>query len=223
MEEEKVTGRSAADVNVQDFDGRTPLYDTAWYGHAEPAKLLLEYGADPCIKTNRGQDAIDAAIEKEHPNVLRHLIAVVADERLDMISNPSIDDFRRLITSLIAKASAGRLEAQGEKIEYFMSEESHCNCVVAFEILKRSLRDLGDKYMRAVGLPAVFDIQLPNSVFREADLSSIKFRVQDVNKRLAFVAAAKDPASPLSRLPEDLVREALMKYPSVDLKYRLCH
>jgi cytohesin len=41
-------------VNSRDGDGRTPLTEATWEGHADTVKLLLEKGADPNLRKNDG-------------------------------------------------------------------------------------------------------------------------------------------------------------------------
>src|SRR5689334_10893590 len=46
------------------FGGDTPLHMASINGFVEPATLLLQYGADPTIRNNRGLTAQDVANEK---------------------------------------------------------------------------------------------------------------------------------------------------------------
>ncbi|XP_031395667.1 ADP-ribosylation factor GTPase-activating protein AGD2-like isoform X2 [Punica granatum] len=52
-----------ADINIQDFHGRTPLHHCVSLGRNALAKLLLKRGARPSIKDGRGQSALDRAME----------------------------------------------------------------------------------------------------------------------------------------------------------------
>lgn len=57
----KLLLENGADANLRDSDGFTPLMWAARRNDAASAALLIEKGADPQIKNNRGQTAMDVA------------------------------------------------------------------------------------------------------------------------------------------------------------------
>jgi len=57
-----------ANVNVQDFNGDTPLHDAARFGgkdtpHELCVKQLVSFGADLSLKNKKGQTALEVAVE----------------------------------------------------------------------------------------------------------------------------------------------------------------
>ena len=58
-----------ADVNIQDFDGGTPLIWATIGQHAELVQFLLANGADPNIRENNGQTALQLAIENNFTHI----------------------------------------------------------------------------------------------------------------------------------------------------------
>lgn len=46
---------SVDDLNIQDMDGWTPLYNASYEGHTEIVQLLVDNGADPNIKDEDGR------------------------------------------------------------------------------------------------------------------------------------------------------------------------
>lgn len=56
-------------VNARDSDGRTPLTESVWEGHAETVKLLLEKGADPNLKKNDGFAPLVIAVGKGNKEI----------------------------------------------------------------------------------------------------------------------------------------------------------
>lgn len=66
----KVLLDHGANINVQDFGGRTPLIYCAHHGHYDCAELLLERGADKNIKDFRGYDAKHHATHFGHHSIV---------------------------------------------------------------------------------------------------------------------------------------------------------
>jgi ankyrin repeat protein len=56
-------------VNSRDAEGRTPLTEAAWEGHADTVKLLLEKGADPNLKKNDGLGPLMIATGKGNKEI----------------------------------------------------------------------------------------------------------------------------------------------------------
>lgn len=52
---------AGANVNARNAEGATPLHMTAFATRTKNAKLLLEAGADPLLKTNEGRDVASVA------------------------------------------------------------------------------------------------------------------------------------------------------------------
>jgi len=61
--------KGGADINHQDIDGNTVLHKSAYWGRHYSIEPLLENKADISIKNNKGQTAIDIAIE-EYKNIV---------------------------------------------------------------------------------------------------------------------------------------------------------
>jgi ankyrin repeat protein len=55
---------AGAEVNISDFDGRTPLMRAAFRGHTEVVSVLLAAGASPTAQKADGRLAIDLAKER---------------------------------------------------------------------------------------------------------------------------------------------------------------
>jgi ankyrin repeat protein len=64
--------------NYHDTEGRTPLIEAVYGGHAEVVKFLLEKGADPNARKNDGAAAIGFA--KKYPAIVEMLKAAGAKE-----------------------------------------------------------------------------------------------------------------------------------------------
>lgn len=62
-----------ADPNLA-CGGRTPLTQAAWWGHAEAAQLILEYGADPDANNDMGHSALTEAANMGRAGVLNVLL-----------------------------------------------------------------------------------------------------------------------------------------------------
>jgi len=64
-------------VNATHWDGHTPLFLAAFWGHDVLVRMLLEYGADVnrrvCFGQNAGMSALDAATTNRHDRVARLL------------------------------------------------------------------------------------------------------------------------------------------------------
>ena len=58
-------------VNVQDYDGRSPLHLAASTGHADVVKLLLELGADIGIKDRFGGRPLDDATRERRYDCMK--------------------------------------------------------------------------------------------------------------------------------------------------------
>ena len=70
---------NGTDVNVQDFDGWTPLHWAAMEGHKKIAELLIANGADVNLKDNLGWTAL---LITDHKKIAELLIANGADVNL---------------------------------------------------------------------------------------------------------------------------------------------
>lgn len=57
--------KAGADVNTQDDFGWTPLHGVVFNGHPNMAKMLLQNGADPSIKSTRKRGALTISIPKQ--------------------------------------------------------------------------------------------------------------------------------------------------------------
>eukprot|EP00854_Cymbomonas_tetramitiformis_P010117 gene10117-11975_t len=62
-----------ADPNLA-CGGRTPLTQAAWWGHAEAAQLILEFGADPEANNDMGHTALTEAANMGRAGVLKVLL-----------------------------------------------------------------------------------------------------------------------------------------------------
>ena len=65
---------SGAQVNAVQYGGWTPLHQAAAHGNLEMVDLLLDYGADPAIKSDNGRTALMMAEDSQHFPVIRRLI-----------------------------------------------------------------------------------------------------------------------------------------------------
>ena len=64
---------AGAPVNVPHQGGGTPLHTVAFTGNAQVARMLLDRGADPMLRTDDGKTAIDIARERGHADLARML------------------------------------------------------------------------------------------------------------------------------------------------------
>jgi RNA polymerase primary sigma factor len=76
-------------VNATDAEGRTPLILSAYRGHLEICRILLEAGADPAIKDKNGDDALQIAIVRGY-EPLAHLLASKMMRKEDNQAAPSL-------------------------------------------------------------------------------------------------------------------------------------
>ncbi|XP_016068204.1 PREDICTED: ankyrin repeat domain-containing protein 66 [Miniopterus natalensis] len=76
----KILKKGLCDPNYKDVDwnDRTPLHWAAIKGHMEVMKLLIQYGASPCLVTDVGWTPAHFAAESGHLNVLKMLHALHA-------------------------------------------------------------------------------------------------------------------------------------------------
>ncbi|KAK1338338.1 hypothetical protein QTO34_001453, partial [Cnephaeus nilssonii] len=76
----KILKKGLCDPNYKDVDwnDRTPLHWAAIKGHMEVMKLLIQYGARPCLVTDVGWTPAHFAAESGHLNVLKMLHALHA-------------------------------------------------------------------------------------------------------------------------------------------------
>lgn len=65
---------SGAQVNPIQHGGWTPLHQAAAHGNLEMVDLLLNYGADPAMKSDDGRTALMMAEDGQHSAVIRRLI-----------------------------------------------------------------------------------------------------------------------------------------------------
>ena len=60
---------AGADINAGDEGGITPLMNAACFGCADAVRELLQRGADPQLRDNKGRTAKDLASERGHSDV----------------------------------------------------------------------------------------------------------------------------------------------------------
>eukprot|EP00976_Prorocentrum_cordatum_P054816 1105869-Prorocentrum_minimum.AAC.1 len=58
---------AGAEVNVQNIKGRSPLHDSAAFGHVGVTQKLLEAGAEVNVQNNEGNSPLHLAIAREEP------------------------------------------------------------------------------------------------------------------------------------------------------------
>ncbi|XP_056281723.1 ankyrin repeat domain-containing protein 66 [Pseudoliparis swirei] len=77
---QEILGRNECDPNQRDVDWscKTPLHWAAAQGHTETARILIEHGARPCLRTEHGWTAAHGAAESGRLAVLRLLHALHA-------------------------------------------------------------------------------------------------------------------------------------------------
>lgn len=59
----------------------------ALYGKPEMVKFLLEEGADPSLQDNDGLNSLHCASEGGDPEVMEHLLSLVADGRSTTVND----------------------------------------------------------------------------------------------------------------------------------------
>lgn len=74
---------TGVDVDATDKRGGTALMYAAMNKHAAVVKLLLEVGASPVLKTNKGLSAIDFAIRSRSNEVMQSISEFVAKSPAD--------------------------------------------------------------------------------------------------------------------------------------------
>jgi hypothetical protein len=60
-------------INTTNNDGFTALHYAAYHGHEDIAFLLLDMGADPKLRNNFKEDALDSAVTKNHTKLVERL------------------------------------------------------------------------------------------------------------------------------------------------------
>jgi ankyrin repeat protein len=61
-------------IDAESPNRTTPLMMAAWLGHIHAVKLLLDEGADPSPRNDKGMDVIDFARDGEHPDIVNGLL-----------------------------------------------------------------------------------------------------------------------------------------------------
>ncbi len=79
-----ILGQSRARVNAPNPEGFTPLGLSAFFGHLDALKVLLENGADVNVTapSRFANTALDAAVAGDHPDIVRTLLAARADPNI---------------------------------------------------------------------------------------------------------------------------------------------
>lgn len=62
---------TGTNVNTRDKSGNTGLMISSSTGNVVLVNLFLENGANPLLRNNRGQNAVDQALQNEHDNVAK--------------------------------------------------------------------------------------------------------------------------------------------------------
>jgi ankyrin repeat protein len=65
--------RSGVDTNAQDDLGRTPLHDAVLLRRLSLLPILLQYGANPKLQDQSGENAFDMAARRDDVDVLSTL------------------------------------------------------------------------------------------------------------------------------------------------------
>lgn len=71
--------RYGALINAKDHNGDTGLIRAAWKNKFEMAKLLIELGADPKIRSNAKQTALDWAKKGKNAELIKYLESVTKE------------------------------------------------------------------------------------------------------------------------------------------------
>ena len=71
-----------ANLEWQDEDGWTALYECAWHNYLEIARMLIDAGADVNIQDNVGWTALHYCARWNHPEIARMLIDSGADKTI---------------------------------------------------------------------------------------------------------------------------------------------
>ena len=77
---------SSSSINLQTFDGESPLHCAAEHGHFLIAEFLLEAGASPLLPDRFGQTPLHIAASHDNPEILRLLLRaspIAADEAIN--------------------------------------------------------------------------------------------------------------------------------------------
>ena len=77
--QEVLDSEGALDVNMTDFEGRTPLSWAAQRGDTPALLCLLHHGADPNLATHKGATPLHHAVEAQTPSCISPLIEHGAD------------------------------------------------------------------------------------------------------------------------------------------------
>jgi ankyrin repeat protein len=62
-----------ANPNITSSDGRTPLMNAAYRGDSEAVKILVSYGAKPCMRDVKGLSAAGYAKQNGHDEIVNYL------------------------------------------------------------------------------------------------------------------------------------------------------
>ncbi|KAH8268172.1 hypothetical protein KR026_001363 [Drosophila bipectinata] len=89
---------SGANPNAQTIENETPLHSGAQHGHNAVVAILLSYGADPTIRNNSFQTALDLAAHFGRLQVVQTLLRVYPDLILPY-KRPDKDDIDQLVYS----------------------------------------------------------------------------------------------------------------------------
>ncbi|KPU80498.1 uncharacterized protein Dana_GF16312, isoform B [Drosophila ananassae] len=89
---------SGANPNAQTIENETPLHSGAQHGHNAVVAILLSYGADPTIRNNSFQTALDLAAHFGRLQVVQTLLRVYPDLILPY-RRPEEDDIDQLVYS----------------------------------------------------------------------------------------------------------------------------
>ncbi|XP_017124125.1 ankyrin repeat and sterile alpha motif domain-containing protein 1B isoform X1 [Drosophila elegans] len=94
---------TGANPNAQTIENETPLHSGAQHGHNAVVAILLSYGADPAIRNNSFQTALDLAAQFGRLQVVQTLLRVYPDLILPYKSLGSDDEEEKLLGCLPIK------------------------------------------------------------------------------------------------------------------------